>query len=616
MHKIVSNKFELDLTNYGLSLVEENKWFTENSFTKFSFPFTVYLTDELMQEFAVYLDDNVVFLQTTFNVTYFFGDTKEPAVFEIESQQGKELEVTLRFGFENLDNWDKKLSELPLEVTAIDSIITHAKTIIPKTWPEVNYNYPQIYTEKYNDDEDFVKTFGYFVLNHYRDDVFLDNNFVGEVWQNKNIIQPTPYLLHVLTQGFLDAGFILKGDVLNHPLLQKTILYTDVDYFEKKPPLNHEVIYTQTSPPSTYIPAPVGFGQIVSKYQQFELEKSSKYKVVGHVWVTKGSTLGQYYIKYKNTVISEYQNTGTGGSDTKYDIEEVFYTDNSTDAATQTIDVLAQAHNAFRSGGEENIVYLEVTKILENGDDFPTITKMYNDVDLTRAVPDTTFGKLVTEINKLGNFELIPQGEDMYMNFITSRVNYNNAVDLSNYEELKPLRKFNTLKSFHLKYTEPSNEEYQYEEVLQKATGVTTGYKLDPEDAETVEIDLLPLFQKEYGFMLQGTQPIRSAHSFDLGGEEKIYTAIYNGLIDDLNITEEITPLLLPNIHTNFHEAWFNFRLKAIAYTWQFKMYLEDVSKITKKVYAYGRYHVVTELQKEQISEDLFDIEINTETLE
>ena len=153
MHKIVHELFELDLTNFGLSFVEENQWYSDQYFTKYSFPFPFKLTEELLKIFGYFLDDNNKFMQTKFNVVYYLGNKREIAVFEIESQVGLELEASVRYGFEEFPNWNKKLSELPLEVipsASITNIFTHAKTIIPQKWPAVNYNYPQLFTEKYD----------------------------------------------------------------------------------------------------------------------------------------------------------------------------------------------------------------------------------------------------------------------------------------------------------------------------------------------------------------------------------------------------------------------------------------------------------------------------------
>ncbi|WP_271407386.1 hypothetical protein [Tenacibaculum soleae] len=618
MHKIVNDQFELDLTNYQLSLVEENKWFTNNSFTKFSFPFSIYLTDELIKVFGYFLDDRNIFLKTTFDVFYFFGDKKERAIFEIESQVGKTLDATLRFGFDELQNWDKKLSELPLEVTQINDIITHAKTIIPLSWPDVNYNYPQIYTDKYDEDED-VKFNYNSAINKYDGTNFWKNKHSDDYYPNHNIIQPTPYLLHVLQQGFLDAGFVLRGDILNHPLIKKIVLYADLDYFKKIKPLNHNVIFTYDDPVSSVHPVAVGFGYSLGKYKRYNLNKSAKYKVTGYVWVTKGSTIGQYSLRYKNTVISSYTNSGTStanGTAKRYDIDEVFYTDSDEDMSLQTIDVLVIAKDAFKSDGDPNIVSLQVTRITESGADFPTIIEMYNDVNLKRSVPNVTFGKLVTEVNKLFNLELDPRGTDMYVNLINNQINYNDSVDLSEHLVSKPKKKFNTLQSLLLKYNQPNNESYKYEEVYQDKSSIEIGYNLGNSSTDKVEVDLLPLFQINYGINYGNQSQIRTAHSFDLSGADKIYLAIYGGLIDGLNTTEEIEPVLMPQIYDDFHKKFFSFKLNAVSYSWSFKMYLEKLLKLKKKVYAYGRYHVIKELEKQEISKDLFEVEINTETLE
>jgi hypothetical protein len=47
MRKLIHSKFELDLSPFKISDTEENNWFSDSFFTKYSFPFGVDLTDDL-----------------------------------------------------------------------------------------------------------------------------------------------------------------------------------------------------------------------------------------------------------------------------------------------------------------------------------------------------------------------------------------------------------------------------------------------------------------------------------------------------------------------------------------------------------------------------------------
>jgi hypothetical protein len=600
MHKIVHSTFELDLTKYGLSFVEENYWFTDQFFTKYSFPFPIYLTAELIKTFGYFLDDNNEFVKTTFNVVYYFGNQKETAVFQIESQVGVRLEANLRYGFDELPNFNKKLSELPLEViakTSIPNIYNHAKTIIPQIWPAVNYNYPQIHTDDYDTEELTWAAFGKKINNYVSGD-FPVNEETLDGYVNRNIIQPLPYLLHVLTQGFLDAGFTLKGDLTTNEMVKKILLYKKTDYFTIGSDILALVLRGNYTAVANEVEM-IAFSNLMPEFT---------YQVTGQIAIhtdTSGTPsqgpriVSETLLIYKGTVLGSVDNSV---SDVAFlDIDATFTTNTDT---TQKLEFISYAM-ADDVISNEILFDLNIKRVL-NGVAEPV--NIYKDVDLTRAVPDVTFGTLITELKKQLNIEVDPQGADIYLNFVEDKVNYNEAVDLSAKEVLKPSKRFNRLDSILLKYEAPSNETVKFAPIFQNNDGYLNNDSLVNDNTETIEIDILPLTQKSVDL-------IETAFNFDDGGESKIYMCLYEGLQNTLNLTINNAPLLIPNLHILHHRKWFSFRLSSINYRWIFKMYLEQLATINKKVFAYGRYHVVKSIEKTQISKDLFEVEIETETL-
>ena len=246
----------------------------------------------------------------------------------------------------------------------------------------------------------------------------------------------------------------------------------------------------------------------------------------------------------------------------------------------------------------EKIVADSVSKILN-----------YNKVNLKEVVPDVTFGKLITELKKWFNLEINPSGKDIYIDFLEENINYQNSVDLSNFEVLKPKKEYNKTDSFLLKFMKPSSEEILYESVFQEKSTIQNNELLVNDFTDIIEIDMLPLPQKSVEF-------VETAYSFDNAGNQKMYIVFYDGLQSGLNLTVDTSDVLIPNIHNLYHKKWLSFRLNSINYQWIFKMFTEEVLQIKKKIFAYGRFHVVKRLEKTQISEDLFEVQIESETLE
>ena len=61
---------------------------------------------------------------------------------------------------------------------------------------------------------------------------------------------------------------------------------------------------------------------------------------------------------------------------------------------------------------------------------------------------------------------------------------------------------------------------------------------------------------------------------------------------------------------------WFKFRINAVTRNWTFKAFTEKIQKIKKKVFAYGRYHIIKSINKTQIDEDLFEVDIEVDSLD
>jgi hypothetical protein len=158
MRKLIHSDFELDLSNFKLSVVKENFWFSEEFFTAFSFPFEMELTDELDALLGFISRYNSVDPKVYIECKHYHNNEISDAILEIEQLQDR-ISGSIRFGYDQLPNFDKKLSELPLDKFELPSgtdIYEHAETIITQTWPAVNYNFPQIHTDKIDPDNDDV----------------------------------------------------------------------------------------------------------------------------------------------------------------------------------------------------------------------------------------------------------------------------------------------------------------------------------------------------------------------------------------------------------------------------------------------------------------------------
>lgn len=212
--RFLHDKFELDITDLELNWQEENTWFKEDFFLSSTFPFEMDYAK--IPFFMQYKHDNLANSEIWFQGKLEKDGRIEDAILEIE-EAGEKLRLTIRYGTEALPNWTKKLTELDLQVVLPNggNMRAHANTIVNKTWPEVNYNFPAVHSSYYENMPMFEDFEG--VINKRVNGEFLHNIPDGHHTKNRNIVYPFPYHLYVLKSAAEDAGYTLHGDVLSDP---------------------------------------------------------------------------------------------------------------------------------------------------------------------------------------------------------------------------------------------------------------------------------------------------------------------------------------------------------------------------------------------------------------
>ncbi|MCB5980885.1 hypothetical protein [Flavobacterium psychrophilum] len=638
MRKLIHSKFVLDLSNFKISDTEENNWFSDIFFTKYSFPFEIDLIDDLDIAFGFISLYNSSSKETYFELKYVHGDKIEDAVFEIEQFQTK-LSCVLRFGFEQLPSFDKKLSELSLQKLRLPDgtdVYQHAQTVITQKWPVVNYNFPQVHLDKIDASGEM---WSYFEgqINCRKEGVFLINDMDAHnsIFRNRNIMQPLPYLFHVLERGMADANLILAGEILNNEDLKKVTLYADVEYYKKyidecldieNQFFGEEIIGAY---PFDGIPDPdFVFGYPLNGYfnydrysiTKFTVKNAGTYKLAVFITfpgVDRRASSAFYIVKYRGRILKYMPLNDIGNWGNLPEICRDSFnisTENDINIHEFTIEICLKAIGGgnlwgpwvgFTAGFEITPVYLYE----DNVNVVSTIINT-NKIDLTRAVADITFGDLIRCIKNWYNYDLTIQGNLAVMNKVESQMNYNEAISFQSFEIKNPIQKFKKGNSFLLKFQDIESKDYTFLPVFQDRQGViSTGYKTD-EKTNTIEINGLPL-------PLVTKNEIHTAHAFE-SGNEKIYFVIYDGLINNNNTSKPNNNYLLPVVYTNYWKKWINFRIKSTETIWSFKTFGENISnlKVKSKIFCYNKYHIIKTINKTEIKPDLFEIEINLESLD
>jgi hypothetical protein len=603
MRKVIHSNFELDLSIFKITDTSENPIFSDQFSAKYSFPIEIDITDDIDKAFGFISFHNANEALTYINVKYVHNNELSDAVLEVQ-EVAQKLNVLISWGFEEFPNWSTKLSDLTLQKFDVSNIYDHCLTIVDQTWPNVNYNFPQIHTDQFDTDSETWASFQK-IMNHMVGGVFPDNyvDDVENIIYNRNIIQPLPYLLYLLKVGFEDAGKTISGDFLENELVKKccvfspnySFLVNELEYFNLTVVANeyYEEFYNH---------------QIKCFKEIVVSEIAGNYAIVGKV--TRRTSFNDSYLEIKvngNIVWSLYSQAGYngngGGTVHEHDIQILI----SLPAGLNKV-------SFYTNQGEQYYMDREVCNIDINtinplggaGEDIPTIYNE-NKVDLTRVVADITFGELITTCKNWFNINFDYQTSNVDINFIQDIVINAATKDLSNTEIKYPVRKYNKGNSFLLKFKDVDSEIYKFLPRFHSFETITSeNYTVD-EKTSPIEINGLPL-------PLMDRNGSKTAHAFE-NDTSKLYLVIYDGLTSGKNITKDPTDLLIPRIHEVFWQKWFNRRLNAVNYLWT---YIADSIELINfnvynKVHAYKNIHLIKNIQKTEVKPDLFEVEIETE---
>lgn len=614
MLKLIHSDFELDLSNYNISIIEENHWFSDTFFTKYTLPFSFHITDELNAAMGDLLSHASADATTYFKVYLYHNGQEHEAVFEIEEYEDREASGTVRYGLEELPNYDKKLSELPLDdfdIESPDTIYTHAESVISKTWPEVSHNFVQVHTDKFSEDDAQWAAFEK-VLNKRVSGDFVENSYDAEndLQLNKNIMVPQPYFLHVLQKGIEDAGFTLSGDVLEDVELKKALFSEIPSYYYT---VNTDAVFLKMHNKESISVATPQLGYFS---KTIVLTEKGRYKISGNLNFRQLYARSSIDLKFNDnriwyTVAKSYSG-GFREWTYQIDINVDFFT-----GATATIECWSHQWIYGYVGGEYapddelpicDLTITQLSKLDANGDLLPTLITP-NAVKLTKCVPDMTFGDFVKIIKNWRNLDLQPVDNVIFMNYIEKQLEVVNAKSLEDFEVKAPKREPSSGRSFLLKFQDINSEDYQYQEVYQDINGIFGNNIITEEDTSEIIINAVPL-------PIINRNGIITAHHF-IDDTSRLKTLLYEGAPAIENLAENPEGLLIPATHENHYQDWFTFRINGKVYTWSFKMYEEQLRDLTirDKVFAYSNHHIIKSLNKDLIRPGIWLVEIKTESL-
>lgn len=607
------NRFELDLSNYAVSIVEENNWFSDRFFSRYTFPVDIYITPELNAIFRDVLNENSDTAEYYFTGEFYYNNRVYDAIFNIEEIEGLKASVNIRFGLEEIPNYDKQLSALPLEELDLEtipvSIYNHAETIITQTYPAVNYNFCMAHTNQLDTGS---KQWEHFqgIINKRVSGAFIENEFddINNIQYNRNVMIPQPYIMHVLKTAIEDAGYNFKGDFKDNPEFKKAVFSEISEYYTTINIQSQELLLTQDEALET---TPVGWQTYGYYHKTITLNDLGRYKIAGNLSIHKG--YGFAYIELRFPDGSTYWFSpswgGRGNYTRQVDLNFNYY------SGAGEVEIYALTYSDFYF---EEVRYNELTiadltisllsKYDGNGNLEPTLITP-SVIKLNECVPKMTFGELLDYLKTHKNIDVDIIDKDFYINSVNTQLQEAPVFDLTEFEVKEPLRRSAQADSYVLQFKEISSEEYSFSRLFISNKGLQTDTFITDEKTIEIVINGIPL-------PLKNKDNITTADHFL---EDKTIPKIllYDGSVATINVAEDNSKLLLPYVYTTDYADWLELRIFSRETSWSFITTDEKIRDLYIKnhVYAYTNKHIIKNINKDLLRSGLWSIEIEIKRL-
>lgn len=610
MHKFTTSSHSLDLEGKQVTTVNENRWFTDQFFARWSFNIDLAITPELESMLGNLTDHNAVtVLPEVAGYYYYLGEEHEALL--IVERVTSVASVQIVYGLEELPNFSKQLPALALDKMDLvgTSIRAHAQSILNDSFPAVTHNFPQIHI---NSLDIGTEQWQYFVgrLNARDAGIFLINEYdaVADEQINSTIMQPLPALLHVVKAGFEDAGYTVTGSFFNDSAFAKAYIFYFSEYYRSFTGDSQTLVSNRTEHDGTIYMNP--FSGLPTTSYNFRVATTplapGRYIVAGTI--TSRGFLHNYEIKVGNVrVASGFESSGLLAGSHYVDIVIDIFATGANDVVVTAAQSLYDLD--FEGNRDYNAVWcdLSITQIAKydaSGNLVSTLIDA-NNINLSKCVPDISFGQLMTTLKTAVGLDIVPLGNRAFeLNFVKDVIDRGDVIDLSSYEVRFPQRDVRSTTSYKLSFPVVDNEDFIEKPVLVDSSGVQP-FTVNPASGDLTEVpvDFIPLPLKTILSRPTATQVGDDASA--------LYICRYDGLQNGENfcITTGLSLLTLVESYTlNLYDL----QIKGQRYEWSFvcEEHIVKQIKTRSRVFAYNRIFNVLKVENTDLGRGYFQVRL------
>lgn len=607
--KLFTDAGVFDLTPIMFSTQENNSRVSDVKFSKIMLPFTFYATQEFIEKYGDYVSYETTDLRNEIPCYFMHENKNHIAKLFIQDIEGFKITGQIDYGFEELPNFDKKLAELPLENYKVADIYTYAREICEKKYPATNFNFPRIYTKKYDPSNEVWKNFDGYYNDLKKDGSEMRRNYIDEaggIW-NVNILHPCPHPLYILKAGFLDAGLVLAGDILADQNLKDRWVFSGGEYFTTLQQRRFGFKFTSNDYTELYLEN--GPDDYARYEKDIILEKPGIYKIAGFIEFFKARKMfAQYRISLNGqTIWSRYQ-----GSDSQTVFETVPI-NIDFNVLQENSELKLYIYTQFHDSWSHQISDLLVTSSLlddivdEDGASTGVVTNQ-NEINLKNAVPNITFGEFVNTITNWFNYDVEIHDNTVVMNKIQTE----ELPEAKNFKFMEipiPKRKLLNKKSFLLRFAK-LDEGFTKNSMFYDSTGPVLNGK-EKTDTNIIEVN-------GYAMELKLPKPLGYLTANVMKDSDAVVALVeYDGLVGGQNNAKYSPGCDHPELFANDWEKWLRIRINGQEFTWSKNCSISKISQYSIKdfIFCYNNIHIIKSISKEKVSTKVYNIELVTETV-
>jgi len=594
MIKIQSDRFEIDLSTYGVVLKEKSNIFSDNSFNNYSLPFVLDADPELLEKLGIPTIDNISNPEIKIKCRLVLDDIHFPAFLFLGEITGSKIECTITYGEEQQDLYNTKLKDLPWPDVIALQLHEHAKQTSIKSWPATAYNFPMLYNPTIKEESEY-SLFEDFVNNHDGTNYLqneIDTSGADPVYINRNVMAPMPYLLEILRFGYETVGKKTFGKLFEDPVLQKT-LFIPENYLEKFKSNEYQK-YSFSIPDTTeivferlvygvyekyFIPTNIGTYELA---YDFDLDPVLASYFEFNIF--KEDALNQ-----ERTLLNRYLS-----EDNRVRISEKFTVNvESVDQFDPIVVQLKLRHTNNSIAAFNSLEYnFKGAKLNE----FPSLFSLAN------FMPELTFGEYENLLKNWLNLDIDVQNRYVEINFVQESVLKRKRQDHTHLENVDPPKKFNSNRFYKFSYADDSKVLYDINGQL------FSDQDEEGRDVVDLKMELQPAVVESNADVITAVAPEKKS---------KLDFCVYDGLNTNGKPTASATlvrQLFLQSVFTNRWQVWINFRLNSKTFKDGFDCSVFENIKINELSIRYNELHVIKTLDKKYISEKVMHVEMESET--